>query len=133
MRVHKDKAALNDAWRALVFLDTPIKLSDYGDIVGVEEVDLGMDALVSALTRLFTFPDAGEDVAPEWDEVLSYLASTRQVPDELIDVARKLARLIHQAGYEPLSDEERLEAESARSRVYEEIEALLSRVERELA
>jgi hypothetical protein len=133
IRVSKDEKAFHAASEALTLLATAIELDDRGDVVGIDEVDSGLDALALALARLFAFPDAGEDVAPELKEVLSYLASEGQVDEELIKLSRTLARRIRQAGYEALSSDELFEAEATRRKLYNQVSAFLSDVKKELA
>lgn len=133
MRVQNDEKALDAALDALALLDTTLERDDWGDVVGIDEVDSALDALASALARLFAFPDAGEDVEPELKQVMSYLASEGQVDEELINLSRTLARRIRQAGYEALSSELLFEAEATRRKLYDQVSALLSDVEEELS
>jgi hypothetical protein len=127
-----NQSTLGDAWKALILLGETIEEGFHGDVEGIDTVDVGLQAMASALDRLLSFPEAKGARGPDIEEVLAYLVSVGRVGDKALDAARRLAAGIKQARYEPLQYEDVEDLEEARSELYGELEALLSEVEKEV-
>jgi len=121
--------ALGDAQKALLLLDETIGEGSHGDVDGIDTVEIGLQAMASAIARLFPFPEAKGARGPDIEEVLAYLVSVDRVGEEALDAARRVAAGIKRARYEPLRDEDITNLEEARRELYGELEALLSEAE----
>jgi hypothetical protein len=130
---HISLDVLGDAQRALILLDEPIAEGLYGDISGIDTVEIGLDSMASALARLFAFPEAKGARTPDIEEVLAYLASepVKRVDKDVLEGARKVLEGIRRARYQPLTEDALAALESARGELYGDIEALLVEVEGE--
>ena len=95
-------------------------------------VEIGLQAMASAMARLFRFPEAKGARGPDIEEVLAYLVSVDRVGDDALEAARRVAVRIKRARYEPLRDEDIDDMEEARGALYGELEALLGEVEKEI-
>lgn len=125
-----DKSALSDAYRALALLDVRIQRSYFGDVEGVDTVDLALDALAYPLARLFSFPlDPTE--APNLVDVFAYLSSRKFIEPEVVDRLKKVLQGIRRSTYVGLRNEDIERMEVARRALYSDLEALLSEVEKE--
>jgi hypothetical protein len=118
---------LHAAQEALSMLERPIRLGPRGEIDGLYDADVGMDAMASALASLFAFPDAGEDHAPELSEVLAYLQSIGQTETTAPALADGLKAKILLSGYGGLPADEIDAAEKLRKDLHQLLVELLGR------
>ncbi|MFS8065688.1 MAG: hypothetical protein ACMG6S_04870, partial [Byssovorax sp.] len=108
---------LGDAQDALILLDEPIVEGRYGDIEGIDTVEIGMDSMASALARIFAFPETKGARMPDIEEVLAYLASesVKRVDKDALEAARRVLSGVRRARYQPLTEGALAMLESARS------------------
>lgn len=125
--------ALGDAQDALILLDEPIAEGLYGDIVGIDVVEIGLDSMASALARLFAFPEAKGARMPNIEEVLAYLAwdSAQLIHEDALEAARRVRSGIRRARYQPLTEDDLVALEVARSKLHGDLANLLIKVELE--
>ncbi len=121
----RDEKASSDAWKALEILDAPVRSGPFDRVEGIDSIHLGLDAMASALARLFDLPRVEHDDAPKIDEVLDYLRSKDKIDDEPVKLAMKVIDRIKAATYRGLTKEGIESAEKDRSELHARLKSLL--------
>ncbi len=120
-----DRNALDAARKALGLIEAHVQKGPFGTVEGIDSIDLGFEAMASALARLFTFPKVEPDERPAIEDVLAYLASEGKVDEEAIRQATEVRRGIRDATYKGLADHEITQIEDLRTKLYTHIKKLL--------
>ncbi len=123
----KKEKALSDASKALELLAAPVRSGPFDRVEGIDTIHFGLDAMASALARLFDFPRAEHDDAPKIDDVLAYLES--QSPDKnddsLVERAKAVMSGIKMATYHGLNTKDIDSMEKSRSALHDGLTRLL--------
>ena len=125
-----DKDALRALQDALLLLGGHVEPESDGQLHGFDDVDASLDALASALTRLFPLPELQSTRAPALEEVLESLAEQGLVDEEVVLLARTLTAHVRRTRYFSQSKQEIGALEEARKGLHRCLMDLFRRAER---
>jgi hypothetical protein len=123
------KAALEEAWRALMLLDESIGEDVRGNLRGVDTIEIGLRRMAPALARLSAYPRATNEGTPSLADVVAYLAMTGMVRDEVVALVDTVVTSVKASFYRGLASDEVASAESARSLLYDALSDVISQFE----
>ena len=120
------ESPLQRAWSALHRMEEPIQWDEIrGQVIGAEDVEAGLDALATALSKL---KGLNLGAAP-LDQVLAEMGE-----DDLVEAATELIQLVGRATYTGGPSREEIEpAETCRDRLCNALDNLLTKLEEEQA
>jgi hypothetical protein len=120
------KRALDSAKSALDLVGTEIREDTWGDLEGIDDVSMGLDAMALALVSYYELEEDEDTSLDTLHEVLARLETKRLAPEGIAVAVAALADEVRQLNYEPAGWRE---IDEKRKAVHEELNDLVSKMD----
>jgi hypothetical protein len=120
------KRALDSAKSALDLVGTEIREDTWGDLEGIDDVSMGLDAMALALVSYYEIEEDEDTSLDTLHEVLARLESKGLAPKGIAVAVAAVADEVRQLNYEPAGWRE---IEEKRKSVHEELNDLVSEMD----